>query len=38
LASVAERFLTTEAVVAEKPEKTPPAMPGGPGAMGHDEF
>ena len=37
-ASIAALFLTTEAVVAEKPEKTPPAMPGGPGGMGHDEF
>jgi len=36
-ASIAALFLTTEAVVAEKPEKTPPAMPGG-GGMGHDEF
>ncbi len=31
-------FLTTKAVVAEKPEKTAPAMPGGPGGMGHDKF
>ncbi|MGH2795837.1 MAG: TCP-1/cpn60 chaperonin family protein, partial [Actinomycetota bacterium] len=37
-ASIAALFLTTEAVVAEKPEKTPPAMPGGPGGMGHDDF
>jgi len=37
-ASIAALFLTTEAVVAEKPEKNPPAMPGGPGGMGHDEF
>ncbi len=38
-ASIAALFLTTEAVVAEKPEKTP-AMPGGMpgGGMGHDEF
>jgi chaperonin GroEL len=36
-ASIAALFLTTEAVVAEKPEKTPPPMPGG-GGMGHDEF
>src|SRR5437867_7864546 len=36
-ASIAALFLTTEAVVAEKPEKTPPAMPGA-GGMGHDEF
>jgi chaperonin GroEL len=33
-ASIAALFLTTEAVVAEKPEKTPaPAMPGGGGDM-----
>jgi chaperonin GroEL len=37
-ASIAALFLTTEAVVAEKPEKNPPAMPGGPGGMGHDDF
>jgi len=37
-ASIAALFLTTEAVVAEKPEKNPPAMPGGAGGMGHDEF
>ena len=37
-ASIAALFLTTEAVVAEKPEKSPPAMPGGPGGMGHDDF
>jgi chaperonin GroEL len=36
-ASIAALFLTTEAVVAEKPEKNPPPMPGG-GGMGHDEF
>ncbi|MGH2670618.1 MAG: TCP-1/cpn60 chaperonin family protein, partial [bacterium] len=36
-ASIAALFLTTEAVVAEKPEKpSAPAMPGG--GMGHDEF
>jgi hypothetical protein len=35
--SIAALFLTTEAIVAEKPEKTPPPMPGG-GGMGHDEF
>jgi chaperonin GroEL len=33
-ASIAALFLTTEAVIAEKPEKTPaPAMPGGGGEM-----
>jgi len=37
-ASIAALFLTTEAVVAEKPEKQAPAMPGGPGGMGHDDF
>jgi chaperonin GroEL len=34
-ASIAALFLTTEAVVAEKPEKTP-AMPGGGGMPGGD--
>lgn len=35
-ASVAAMFLTTEAVIADKPEKNPPAMPdmGGMGGMG----
>ncbi len=33
-ASIAALFLTTEAVVADKPEKTPPPMPGGDGGMG----
>ncbi|MCA1833524.1 MAG: molecular chaperone GroEL [Actinobacteria bacterium] len=34
-ASIAALFLTTEAVVTEKPEKAPPAMPGGDhGGMG----
>ena len=33
-ASIAGLFLTTEAVVAEKPEKSAPAMPGGDGGMG----
>jgi chaperonin GroEL len=32
-ASVAAMFLTTEAVVAEKPEKEKPAVPGGMGGM-----
>jgi chaperonin GroEL len=36
-ASIAALFLTTEAVVAEKPEKNPPAMPGA-GGMGHEDF
>jgi len=33
-ASIAALFLTTEAVIADKPEKTPPAMPGGGDDMG----
>ncbi|WP_027087651.1 chaperonin GroEL [Cohnella panacarvi] len=33
-ASVASVFLTTEAVIADKPEKDKPAMPGGMGGMG----
>ena len=34
-ASIAGMFLTTECVVAEKPEKEPPMpMGGGPGGMG----
>ncbi|MBI4728317.1 MAG: chaperonin GroEL [Acidobacteria bacterium] len=36
-ASIAALFLTTEAVVAEKPEKEKMPMPGG-GMGGHDEF
>jgi len=32
-ASIAALFLTTEAVVADKPEKNPPATPGGGGDM-----
>ena len=36
-ASIAALFLTTEAVVAEKPEKAAPAMPGG-GDMGGMDF
>src|SRR6187399_476331 len=36
-ASIAALFLTTEAVVAEKPEKNP-AMPGGDGGMGGMDF
>ncbi len=35
-ASIAALFLTTEAVVAEKPEKNPPPMPGGAPGMGGD--
>ncbi|WP_264031637.1 chaperonin GroEL [Cellulosimicrobium sp. SH8] len=36
-ASIAALFLTTEAVVADKPEKTP-AVPGGDGGMGGMDF
>jgi chaperonin GroEL len=36
-ASIAALFLTTEAVVAEKPEKNPQPMPGA-GMGGHDDF
>ncbi|MBL8928601.1 MAG: chaperonin GroEL [Kineosporiaceae bacterium] len=36
-ASIAALFLTTEAVVADKPEKNPPAAPGG-GDMGGMDF
>jgi chaperonin GroEL len=36
-ASIAALFLTTEAVVADKPEKNPPAAPGG-GGMGDMDF
>jgi len=36
-ASIAALFLTTEAVVADKPEKAP-AMPGGDGGMGGMDF
>ena len=36
-ASIAGLFLTTEAVVADKPEKAAPAMPGG-GGMGDMDF
>jgi len=35
-ASIAALFLTTEAVVADKPEKNAPAMPGGGGMGGGD--
>ncbi|MGZ4546207.1 MAG: chaperonin GroEL, partial [Blastococcus sp.] len=37
-ASIAALFLTTEAVIAEKPEKNAPAMPGGDGGMGGMDF
>jgi chaperonin GroEL len=39
-ASIAALFLTTEAIVAEKPEKSAPAMPGGMpgGGMGDMDF
>ncbi|MBK6870585.1 MAG: chaperonin GroEL [Kineosporiaceae bacterium] len=37
-ASIAALFLTTEAVVADKPEKNPPAAPGGDGGMGGMDF
>jgi len=33
-ASIAGMFLATECVVAEKPEKEPPAPMGAPGGMG----
>jgi chaperonin GroEL len=35
-ASIAALFLTTEAVIADKPEKSAPAMPGGGGMDGMD--
>ena len=37
-ASIAALFLTTEAVVADKPEKAAPAGPGGDGGMGGMDF
>jgi hypothetical protein len=37
-ASIAALFLTTEAVVADKPEKAPAGMPGGDGGMGGRDF
>ncbi|SER23087.1 chaperonin GroEL [Microlunatus flavus] len=37
-ASIASLFLTTEAVIADKPEKAAPAMPGGDGGMGGMDF
>ncbi|MFF1530470.1 chaperonin GroEL [Cellulomonas sp. NPDC058312] len=36
--SIAALFLTTEAVVADKPEKSAPAGPGGDGGMGGMDF
>ncbi|GIG35461.1 chaperonin GroEL [Cellulomonas pakistanensis] len=36
--SIAALFLTTEAVVADKPEKAAPAVPGGDGGMGGMDF
>src|SRR5437764_702307 len=37
-ASIAALFLTTEAVIADKPEKAPAGMPGGDGGMGGMDF
>ncbi len=37
-ASIAALFLTTEAVIADKPEKASPAGPGGDGGMGGMDF
>src|SRR3712207_1656913 len=37
-ASIAALFLTTEAVIADKPEKAAPAAPGGAGGMGDMDF
>jgi chaperonin GroEL len=37
-ASIAALFLTTEALIADKPEKASPAMPGGGGGMGDMDF
>ena len=37
-ASIAGLFLTTEAVIADKPEKAAPAGPGGDGGMGGMDF
>jgi chaperonin GroEL len=37
-ASIAALFLTTEAVIADKPEKAAPAMPGGGMGGGMDDF
>ncbi|MDQ1725539.1 MAG: chaperonin GroEL, partial [Frankiaceae bacterium] len=37
-ASIAALFLTTEAVIADKPEKNPPQGGGGDGGMGGMDF
>jgi chaperonin GroEL len=37
-ASIAALFLTTEAVIADKPEKSAPAMAGADGGMGGMDF
>jgi chaperonin GroEL len=37
-ASIAGLFLTTEAVIADKPEKAAPGAPGGDGGMGGMDF
>jgi len=37
-ASIAALFLTTEAVIADKPEKAAPAAPGADGGMGGMDF
>ncbi|HEV2930099.1 MAG TPA: TCP-1/cpn60 chaperonin family protein, partial [Propionibacteriaceae bacterium] len=37
-ASIAALFLTTEAVIADKPEKAAPAPGGDPGGMGGMDF
>jgi chaperonin GroEL len=37
-ASIAALFLTTEVVIADKPEKAAPGMPGGDGGMGGMDF
>ena len=37
-ASVAGLLITTEAMVAEKPKKSAPPMPGGHGGMGDMDF
>ena len=37
-ASIAALFLTTEAVIADKPEKQPAGVPGAGGGMGDMDF